>query len=451
MSTNFPRFPSDFAWGTATAAYQIEGAAQTDGRGESIWDRFSHTPGNVLNGDTGDVACDHYHRYLDDIALMHSLNLTAYRFSIAWPRVLPQGRGAVNAAGLDFYDRLVDGLLAANITPFVTLYHWDLPQALQEEGGWANRAVVDAFAHYVDIISHRLGDRVHHWITQNEPWCVSFLGHYTGETAPGQRNLATALQVAHHVLLSHGTAVSILRANGSAQTRVGITCFLSPGVPASDSEADLVAARRWDGYLNRWFLDPLAGRGYPQDMLAYYGSAAPTIQSGDLDRIAVSLDFFGLNYYFRTVVSDDPTAPVPSVRKHRVEGAEYTAMDWEVHPDSFYELLLRLTRDYRFPAIYITENGAAYPDMVDADGTVHDPKRVIFLQAHIAAAHRALAADVPLAGYFVWSLLDNFEWAYGYYRRCGIVYVDYSTQQRIVKDSGHWYAELIATQRVRRL
>jgi len=444
LSSDFPRFPPGFAWGAATAAYQIEGAVQAGGRGESIWDRFSHTPGKVRNGDTGDVACDHYNRYPDDVALMRSLGLTAYRFSIAWPRILPEGQGKVNTAGLDFYDRLVDGLLAANIIPFATLYHWDLPQALQDVGGWANRAVVDAFAHYADMVSRRLADRVHHWITHNEPWCVSFLGHYTGEHAPGQRNLVTALQVAHHVLLSHGEAVSVLRTNGSAGTSVGITCNLTPGVPASDSESDVAAARRWDGYFNRWFLDPLAGYGYPEDMLAYYGQAAPAIQPGDLDRIAVPLDFFGLNYYFRAVVSDDPTAPVPNTRQHRAKGAQYSAMNWEIYPDGLFELLLRLSHDYHFPAIYITENGAAFDDTLLADGQVHDPERTSFLHAHLAAAHRALAAGVPLAGYFVWSLLDNFEWAYGYAKRFGIVYVDYPTQRRIVKDSGHWYAALIA-------
>ncbi|MDI6770025.1 MAG: GH1 family beta-glucosidase [Anaerolineales bacterium] len=459
MSSDFPRFPSGFAWGAATAAYQIEGAAQTDGRGESIWDRFCRTPGRVLDGDTGDVACDHYHRYRDDIALMQSLGLNAYRFSIAWPRILPQGRGAVNPAGLDFYDRLVDSLLAANSTPFVTLYHWDLPQALQDEGGWADRAIVDAFAHYANVVSRRLGDRVHHWITHNEPWCVSFLGHYTGEHAPGRRDLRETLQVAHNVLLSHGAAVPILRANarpehsrkGGTRTRVGITCNLTPGVPASDSESDMAAARRWDGYFNRWFLDPLAGRGYPEDMLAYYGPAVPTIQPGDLDRIAVPLDFFGLNYYFRAVVSDDPAAPVPQAHQHRVEGADYTVMDWEIYPDGLCELLLRLSREYRFPAIYVTENGAAFADGADSEGVVHDARRVAFLQAHIAAVHQALAAGTPLAGYFVWSLLDNFEWAYGYAKRFGIVYVDYPTQRRIIKDSGRWYAALINAQRARPL
>ncbi len=447
MSSDFPHFPPGFLWGAATAAYQIEGATQTDGRGESIWDRFCHTPGRVLNGDTGDVACDHYHRYRDDIALMRSRGLTAYRFSIAWPRILPQGRGKVNPAGLDFYDRLVEALLAANITPFITLYHWDLPQALQEEGGWADRAVVDAFAHYADVVSRRLGDRVHHWITHNEPWCVSFLGHYTGEHAPGRRDLRETLQVAHNVLLSHGAAVPILRANGGARTRVGITCNLTPGVPASDSESDVAAARRWDGYFNRWFLDPLAGRGYPEDMLAYYGPAAPTIQPGDLEQIAAPLDFFGLNYYFRAVVSDDPAAPAPGICQHHIEGAPYTAMEWEVYPNGLYELLVRVSREYRFPAIYVTENGAAFPDRVTAGGAVHDPERLAFLQAHLAAAQRALADGAPLAGHFVWSMLDNFEWAYGYAKRFGIVYVDYPTQRRIIKDSGRWYAQVIAQNR----
>jgi len=442
-------FPSNFAWGVATAAYQIEGATRIDGRGESIWDRFCATPGNVLNGDNGDIACDHYHRYHDDVALIQSLGLNAYRFSIAWSRVIPQGRGAVNDAGLDFYDRLVDSLLAVNITPFVTLYHWDLPQSLQDEGGWTNRAVVDSFAHYADVVSRRLGDRVHYWITHNEPWCASFLGHYTGEHAPGHHDLSETLQAAHHILLSHGAAVPILRANGDNRTRVGITCNLTPDVPASDSEADVIAACRWDGFFNRWFLDPLSGRGYPEDMWTYYESSVPTIQRGDLDQISAPLDFFGLNYYFRAVVSDQPDAPVPGTRQHRVDGSPYTDMDWEVYADGLYELLIRLSKDYSFPALYITENGAAFPDRVTPDGKVHDAERVAFLNSHFAAAHRAIGEGAPLAGYFVWSLLDNFEWAYGYAKRFGIVYVDYPTQQRIVKDSGRWYAEWIASKRER--
>ncbi len=443
MDSDLRRFPPDFAWGAATSAYQIEGAAREDGRGESIWDRFSHTPGKVRDGDSGDVAADHYHRYREDIALIRKLGLGAYRFSIAWPRILPDGRGAVNAAGLDYYDRLVDGLLAAGITPFATLYHWDLPQALQDSGGWANRDVVEAFVEYAGVVARRLGDRVHDWVTINEPYCIAFLGHHTGEHAPGVRDLPTALQVGHHVLLAHGAAVPVLRAAGGAGTRVGIVCNMTPGVAASDSEADRAAAHRWDGYFNRWFVDPLAGRGYPADMEAYYGAACPSTRPGDLDVIAAPVDFFALNYYFRALVADDPTSPPPQVRPVAVPGARYTAMGWEVHADGLHDLLVRLSREYRFGALYVTESGAAFEDRIDPDGAVRDPERTAYLRDHLAAARRAIDEGVPLRGFFVWSLLDNFEWAQGYSKRFGLVHVDYATQERRIKDSGRWYAELI--------
>jgi beta-glucosidase len=434
-------FPSGFLWGTATAAYQIEGAWDEDGKGESIWDRFSHTPGNVQDGDRGDVACDHYRRWRDDIALMRELGLQAYRFSISWPRVLPKGVGAVNQAGLDFYDRLVDGLLEAGITPFVTLYHWDLPQVLQDKGGWANRASAAAFAHYADVVSRRLGDRVKNWITHNEPWCTSFLGYWVGVHAPGIRN-GPALLAAHHVLLSHGQAVPVLRAN-SPGAHVGITLNFSPAHPASDSEDDRAAARRYDGFFNRWFLDPLYGRGYPADMIELYGSMAPKIPDGDLETIAAPTNFLGVNYYNREVIRDDPGAPPLRTASVRPEG-EYTAMDWEVYPDALCELLMRLHRDYAPGRLYVTENGAAYDDMVAPDGGVHDERRTRYLARHFAAAHAAIAEGVPLAGYFVWSLMDNFEWAYGYSKRFGVVYVDYPTQRRVAKDSALFYRDVIA-------
>lgn len=442
------RFPPGFVWGAATAAYQIEGATREDGRGESIWDRFSHTPGKTANGDTGDVACDHYHRWGDDIQLMRTLGLNAYRFSIAWPRIVPDGRGHVNEAGLAFYDRLVDGLLEAGITPWVTLYHWDLPQVLQDAGGWTNRATADAFAEYVDVVTQRLGDRVKHWITLNEPWCSSFLSYHIGEHAPGHKNFNEALQAVHTLLLAHGQAVPIIRRN-SPDAQAGITLNLAQVYPATESPDDQAAARRYDGYFNRWFLDPLYGRGYPQDMLALYGDRVPATEAADFDVIAAPTDFLGLNYYNPTFIYDTPDAPVLRTGATRIEG-EYTAMDWLVYPQGLYDLLVRVPREYPTGPLYITENGAAYPDQVSHNGEarVHDPERTRYYRQHLQAAQRALGDGVPLQGYFAWSLMDNFEWAWGYTRRFGITYVDYDTQQRTLKDSGRWYKQVIAANAV---
>ncbi|MGQ9456809.1 MAG: GH1 family beta-glucosidase [Anaerolineae bacterium] len=442
-------FPEHFTWGAATAAYQIEGAWDEDGKGPSIWDVFCRVPGAIQDGDTGDVACDHYHRWREDVALMRELGLRAYRFSVSWPRVLPEGRGKVNRPGLDFYDRLVDALLAADIQPFVTLYHWDLPQALQEEGGWPVRDTARRFADFADVVSRRLGDRVRHWITLNEPWVVAYAGYGNGYHAPGIRNPLAAVQATHHLLLAHGLAVPVLRENGDAATQVGITLNLSPVHPASDRPADEGAARRYDGFLNRWFLDPLFRRRYPEDMLEMLGSALPDGYEEDLETIAVPVDFLGVNNYTRTVVADDPDSVVVETREVKPTGRPYTEMGWEVYPEGLYEILTRVHRDYAPPCIYITENGAAFADQVDAEGRVHDAQRVGFLREHIAQAHRALEEGVPLAGYFVWTLLDNFEWAYGYSKRFGIVYVDFATQERIVKDSGIWYRGVIAENGVR--
>ncbi|HWQ15121.1 MAG TPA: GH1 family beta-glucosidase [Roseiflexaceae bacterium] len=436
-------FPKDFLWGAATAAFQIEGATKEDGRGESIWDRFCATPGKVLNGDTGDPACDHYHRWREDIALMKDLGLQAYRFSIAWPRIIPDGTGQVNQRGLDFYDRLVDGLLEAGIQPYATLYHWDLPQALQDRGGWASRDTAHAFARYADVTARRLGDRVKGWITHNEPWCASILSYWIGEHAPGLKN-GPALEAAHHLLLSHGLAMPAIRA-AAPRAEAGITLNFSPAHPASDSEADVAAARRHDGFFNRWFADPLFKGSYPEDMVALYarlGAAAP-VQPGDMETIAAPIDFLGVNYYNRAVIQDDPGGPGLSYRSLRPEG-EYTHMDWEVYPDALRELLVRLHRDYAPAKMYITENGAAYPDELSPDGRVHDAARTRFLERHFAATHQAIAEGAPVAGFFVWSLMDNFEWAWGYSRRFGIVYVDYETQRRTPKDSAHYYRGVIA-------
>jgi beta-glucosidase len=441
------RFPAGFVWGAATAAYQIEGAVAEDGRSESIWDRFSHTPGKTENGDTGDVACDHYHRWRDDIALMRELGLNAYRFSIAWPRILPQGRGRINQAGLDFYDRLVDGLLEAGIRPWATLYHWDLPQTLEDAGGWPARATADAFAEYADAITRRLGDRVKHWITLNEPWCSSFLSYHIGRHAPGRRNFADALAAVHTLLLAHGRAVPIIRSN-SADAQVGITLNLAQVYAASESEADRAAARRYDGYFNRWFLDPLYGRGYPEDMRALYGDALPAVEPGDLETIAAPMDFLGLNYYAPTFIRDNPDDPLLRVGHTPLADAEHTAMGWACYPQGLYDQLLRLPREYPTGPLYITENGAAYddapPEQNGAAPRVRDPQRQRYYAEHLAAAQRALRDGAPLQGYFAWSLMDNFEWAFGYTKRFGITYVDYATQQRTLKDSARWYRQIIA-------
>jgi beta-glucosidase len=430
-------------WGAAGSAYQVEGAVAEDGRGESIWDRFVARPGAIANGDTGVIACDSYHRFGVDLRLMLELGIGAYRFSISWPRILPQGRGPVNHAGLDFYDRMVDQLLANGIEPYVTLYHWDLPQALEDSGGWPARDTVDAFAEYVEVVAARLGDRVSNWITQNEPWVVSWLGYGLGVHAPGRRSDADALAAAHHVLLAHGRAAEVLRRDGS-ETRVGVTVDLYPTYPLTDAAEDVEAARLLDGSRNRWFLEPLLGLGYPADMLEHYAGILPTIEDGDLSSIAAPLDFLGVNYYSRAVVraGSNPAAPVAV----DVDGAERTEMGWEVYPDGLKDLLVRLHREYELPAVYITENGAAYPDS-RRNGSVADPRRISYVERHLAALTDAISEGVPIRGYFLWSLLDNFEWAFGFSRRFGIVYVDFDTLERVPKDSFVWYRDFIAAQR----
>ena len=430
--------PADFLWGAATSAYQIEGATHEDGRGESIWDSFAAIPGKIADGSTGEPADEHYHRARDDVALMREVGLRAYRFSVAWPRVQPEGRGRPNAAGLDFYDRLVELLLESGIRPFVTLYHWDLPQALQDRGGWANRETIDRFADYADIVSHRLGGRAHDWITHNEPWVVAWLGHATGVHAPGLADPALYPRVAHNLLLSHGAATPVVRGNvrGGA-AGVGIVLNLSPVEPASVREEDERAALIHDGVLNRWYLDALFKGVYPADILERQPIA---VEADELETIATPIDFLGVNYYSRAVVRMGPDGRPVQTRP----AGEYTAMGWEVYPQGLYDLLTRLTRDYHPPALYVTENGAAFADAPGPDGAVHDPRRVAYLEAHVEQAARAVAAGVPLRGYFVWSLLDNWEWAEGYTKRFGLVYVDYTTQARTIKDSGRWYSRFIA-------
>ncbi len=452
------KFPQGFFWGTATSSYQIEGAWNEDGKGESIWDRFSHTPGHIERGEMGNVACDHYHRWQEDIAIHKELGVNGYRFSISWPRILPQGRGAVNPKGLDFYSRLVDGLLEAGIQPFVTLYHWDLPQALQDEGGWPARATAEAFVEYADVVSRRLGDRVKHWMTLNEPWCSSLLGYQIGEHAPGHHDWKSALAAAHHLLLGHGLALPAIRRN-SPQSEVGIVLNLIPTEPASPSPEDYDAFRYFDGFFNRWFLDPVFGRGYPADKVLEYaaqGFLPPTIpltdgdwgfvKSGDLQAIAQPIDFLGVNYYSRSV-QRSPVIPEHQNQPRTVHVApesEWTEMRWEVFPEGLYRLLNRVNYEYQPRKIYITENGASYSDGPDAAGQIHDERRIAYLRSHLEAAHRAIQNGVPLAGYFTWSIMDNFEWAHGFAQRFGLYWVDFATQKRLPKDSALWYRQVIA-------
>jgi beta-glucosidase len=442
MTLDPSSFPSDFVWGAATASFQIEGATHEDGRGESVWDRFCATPGKVRGGDNGDVACDFYHRYRDDVKLMKELGLDAFRFSIAWPRVLPQGRGTVNQAGLDFYDRLVDELLANEIEPFPTLFHWDSPQALEETGGWRVRETAEAFVEYAEVVAGRLGDRVRHWITHNEPWVYAWIGHSWGRHAPGRTSDADAVAVAHHLLLSHGWAVEAIRRT-APDARVGITLNLAHTYPASDTPEDEAAAWQVDGEGNRWFLDPLFRGSYPADLLERNVLVAPVLRDGDLETISAPLDFLGINNYSRFIVAAGPDGP----RMVSNPEAQHTEMGWEVYPDGLRDVLVRVAHDYEPVAIYITENGAAFGDVRVHDGHVHDVERTAFLEGYIGAVAQAVAGGAPVKGYFVWSLLDNFEWAEGYSKRFGIVYIDYPTLERVPKDSFYWYRDLLASWR----
>lgn len=439
------QFPKDFLWGVATASYQIEGSKIEHGRGECIWHRFSHTPGKTYNGDTGDVACDHLNRYQEDVKLMRQLGAQAYRFSISWPRVIPAGTGATNAIGLDFYDRLVDEVLANDIVPFATLYHWDLPQALQDRGGWESPDSPAWFVEYTDLMTRRLGDRIKYWVTHNEPWCAAFLGYMIGIHAPGKQDTHAGYKAAHHLLLSHGLAVPVIRQNVK-EAQVGIV--LNPAVahPASDSEADRIAAHRSEGLQNRWFLDPLYKGKYPSDMVETLNTQG-LLDDIDLEAVkiaAVPTDFLGINYYSRGIIKAADEAPGFKGVKPDYPGVEFTEMGWEIYPDGLTELLVSITQDYAPEAIYITENGAAFKDEPPTNGVVHDPRRVEYLRNHFEAASKAIAQGVPLKGYFVWSFLDNFEWAEGYNKRFGIVYVDYATQVRTLKDSALYYQSIIS-------
>jgi beta-glucosidase len=441
--------PAGFRFGAATAAYQVEGAVSEDGRGDSIWDRFCALPGAVVDGETGDVACDHYHRWESDLDLMASLGLESYRFSIAWSRVQPDGRGPLNHKGLAFYRRLVEGLLERGIEPIATLYHWDLPQARQLAGGWAVRDTAERFADYAAVMADELGDVVEGWITHNEPWVVAFLGHATGVKAPGVRDWRTALTVAHHLLLAHGLAVDALRAGARDGVPIGITLNLNPMRPASDSLADAAAAVRYDGFQNRWFLDPVLRGSYPLDLFEHYEHVFGDLDDLDPGDLAISsrpLDFLGVNYYSPTIVRAAPSAaPLGAVTVR--SGGPTTAMGWGIDAEGLVDVMTRLKAEYGDPAIYITENGAAFDDETLADGVVEDPSRVAYISDHLAAVRRAVAAGVDIRRYHAWSLLDNFEWEHGYAKRFGIVRVDYGTQERIVKRSGLWYRDHIAAAR----
>jgi beta-glucosidase len=441
------KFPSNFVWGAATAAYQIEGAWDEDGKGENIWDRFSHTPGNVENGDTGDVACDHYHRWRDDIGLMNSIGIKAYRFSISWGRIFPEGRGGSNPAGIDFYSRLVDELLDQDIEPFITLHHWDLPQVLQDQGGWTARSTAEAFVEYANLVSRKLGDRVRNWMTFNEPFVSAWVGYMEGRHAPGHQDVDEMLAAAHHLLLAHGWTVPVIRTN-VPDSQVGIVLNLSGKVPASNSFADRASAWREDGILNRWYLDPLAGRGYPLDVIQHYGRALDFIQADDMESIAVPIDFLGVNYYTRGVVRSESIPEAENEARTVFLNPNPTEMGWEVFPEGLFEILGRIHFDYNFPKIYITENGAAYPDVIDEQGHIDDPLRIAYIRNHLNSVSKAIAAGVPVKGYFAWSLMDNFEWSYGFSKRFGLIYVDFETQKRILKSSAKWYRSVLQSNEV---
>lgn len=445
-------FPDGFLWGVATSAQQIEGGSREGGRGESIWDRFAAVPGNIEDGSDPRRACDHYLNWREDVELMRWLGIGAYRFSLAWPRILPTGRGPANDRGLDFYDRLVDALLAAGIRPFVTLNHWDLPQALMERGGWSDRDTASAFVEYAGVAVARLGDRVRHWATHNEPWCIATLGYEEGSHAPGLKDPGAALRAGHHLLLSHGLACAEIRRRAPG-AEVGIVLNLSPAWPASDGAADQEAARRFDGLFNRWYLDPLFRGRYPADAVAdrvrrghLAGPELPFVKDGDLTVIAAPLDYLGVNYYSRTRVKAGPGGE--PVGAPAAPPEDLTDMGWEVFPAGLVPTLQRVTREYGAPCVYITENGAAFPDPEPAGGVIRDGRRIDYLAGHLQAAHRAVAEGVPLRGYFAWSLLDNFEWGHGYTKRFGLFGVDFVSGRRTAKQSAHWYRDTVAANAV---
>jgi beta-glucosidase len=435
-------FPNGFLWGAATAAYQVEGSPLADGAGASNWHRFAHTPGLVRRGDTGDVACDHYRRWREDVALMREIGLTAYRFSISWSRVMPEGVGLVNERGLDFYRRLVDALVEAGITPMATLFHWDLPAALEDRGGWLNRDSAGWFADYASVVFRELDGGVLLWATLNEPWVVTDGGYYHGVLAPGHRNAFEAPIAAHNLLRAHAAGVAAYRQGEGGRNAIGIVVNLAPKHPATGSDADRAAAERGDAYMNRQFLDPIFLGRYPPELPAMYGAAWPRFPESDLDAIRAPVDFVGVNYYTRNVVRADARARPDGARPVRQPGL-HTEMKWEVYPQGLFEALTAVRDRYGPVPLYVTENGAAFADPKPSGGVVEDPLRVEYLREHVAAVRRAVAAGVDLRGYFVWSLMDNFEWSQGYSKRFGIVRVDYATQKRTLKRSALEYRRII--------
>ena len=429
-------FPEDFIWGSATSSFQIEGATDEDGRGESIWDRFCEKPGAISDKTNGKVACDHYHRYKDDVALMSELKLSAYRFSIAWPRIFPNGGGGVNSKGLDFYDRLVDELLSANITPFATLYHWDLPQALEAKNGWVNRDTAHYFVDYTHAVVEKLGDRVASWATLNEPFVSASLGYRTGDHAPGRTSLNDSFAAAHHLLLAHGMAMPVIREH-APNSQAGIVLNFTPSFPYSDSEEDIKANETTDAFENRWYVEPIAGKGYPQRGVELLGWEQKEIQAGDLETIAAPIDFLGVNYYTRQTRRAGST-PAPQT-------LPVTDMGWEIYPQGINELLTTLHQRHQFKQYFITENGAAMPDKADASDNVDDQDRIDYIHDHLQQVHLAMSDGVPVKGYFAWSLFDNFEWAFGYSKRFGIVRVNYDTLERTPKASARWFSQVADT------
>jgi beta-glucosidase len=448
------QFPKNFYWGASTAAYQIEGAWQEDGKGESIWDRFAHTPGKIKNGDNGDVACDSFHRWREDIALVRAMNLNSYRFSIAWPRIQPSGTGAANSKGIDYYSQIVDALLKAGVRPFVTLYHWDLPQALEDAGGWPNRDTASRFADYVDVVTRALGDRVSDWILFNEPDAFADQGYLEALHAPGRNSIIDFLRASHTVNLAQGAAFRAVKANHPT-ARVGTAFSMSPCEPASNSEEDRLAAERAHAMTNLWFLEPALKGRYPE-ALAFLPETAMGIKAGDLEKMHAPLDFIGINLYYRIIAS------APSAIERLAHAQQWlfpvkmlggqqgpkTDNGWEVWPQALHDMVMQISRDFEHPQIEITESGCAYNDGPDASGAIHDPRRIDYHRQYLQALAHAIAGGADVRGYHAWSLLDNFEWAAGFSQRFGLAYVDFKTQQRTIKDSGRWYAKVAAENRV---
>jgi len=438
------QFPDKFIWGVSASAYQIEGAWAEDGKGESIWDRFCHIPGNVANGDTGDVACDHYHRHKDDIAVMREMGIRFYRLSISWPRIQPSGKGKINRKGVKFYSDLINCLLENDIQPFVVLYHWDLPQALQNQGGWANRKTAEYFREYARIVFSEFRDRVKFWATILEPQVIAFNGNWMGDMAPGIRDFSTALEVSHNLMRGHGLAVREFRKMG-LDGKIGIINYHPKAYPASDSREDHAATSRYDGAWCRWYLDAICHAHYPEDMTEWYqskGVVLPSILEDDMDLISTPIDYMGINYYSSKWLKESKDFWPLMVENVRAPVEKFTMMDWAIYPSGFYDTLVRVSKNYK-NEIFVMENGGAFNDIVSEDGVVNDVDRIQFLQSHITAMHQAINDGADVKGYFIWSILDNFEWAYGYKMRFGLVYVDYKTQKRLIKRSGYWYRDVI--------